>query len=1199
MKAKSYITVLDFILSFSCEKGKVYFPNYLLYLMKTSKAFFILVLILFPLTQSHAQKGIFARADKEYNLLRFKPAIQYYLKGLRSDSLNQTSIERLANSYRNIKDYKNAEIWYAKAVSLNPESPDNNLHYAEALANIGKYESSEMWYRRYLTLNKGETRADIFAKINMDVSEFYTDSVKWKVRFTSLNTGFDEFGPVFFKEGLIFASNRSPGNIKYISGWDMKPFTDLYYISDTNNIKPIDVKGRSEKMTAMMAGDDTPTTIHDNRTLGDFNLRSLSGITEYDYGGEFTSATQLKGAFKSKLNDGPVSFPADESWMMFTRNSKYKAYLLSKKNINKLQLFSARSTRGKWTDIESFPYNNNEYSTGYPALSNNGNILYFSSDMPGGYGGMDLYYCVRMGYSWTKPVNLGDKVNTEGDEMFPFLDRQGNLYFSSTGLPGLGGQDIFYVSIKEYLPSGQAKNLGYPVNSSKDDFGIVANPNGLSGYFSSNRRGNDDIYRFDHDPMAEAIETLAEAVKEPVIKAVGEELPVLTDLPAKNTEISKVTPEEADHKGLTGHSENGIGVRIDDRNIDGTQLLVQHQTAVPGSVIKITHPANGKSVFAKVAGKLTDNARTKGALIAITKATADAIGASDRRFKVTIEHGVQPVTEEPVKLVTEPARPVTEPISVPEPVRSAPEPIRGAEAIRTGTDPVNGIRISLAENISTITTISASDDDAGTTFRYSLSGGVDGAKFRINTSNGALSFVSAPDFENPTDADGNNTYIAVLRVSDGTNITDQVVIVTITDVNDNSPVFTSNAAVSIPENISAITTIMATDADAGTTFSYSLSGGTDGAKFLINSSSGVLSFISAPDFERPADGGGNNTYTVVVRTSDGTNTTDQTVSVNVTDVNDNAPVIISNAAIPITENNTAVTTVRATDADAGTTFSYSLSGGGDVTKFSINSSSGDLTFISPPDFERSADADGNNTYITVVRVSDGTNSSDQTVVVTITDVNDSTPVITSNAAVSTPENISAVTTVRATDADAGTTFSYSLSGGADVAKFLINSSSGILSFISAPDFERPADVGANNTYIAVVRASDGTNTTDQTVVVSVTDVNDNAPVITSNAMVSIPENTTAVISVKATDADAESTFIYSLSGGADAAKFYINSSSGVLTFIAAPDYEKPSDADANNKYIVVIRASDGANTADQTLTITITDVNDNAPVIKL
>ena len=461
------------------------------------------------------------------------------------------------------------------------------------------------------------------------------------------------------------------------------------------------------------------------------------------------------------------------------------------------------------------------------------------------------------------------------------------------------------------------------------------------------------------------------------------------------------------------------------------------------------------------------------------------------------------------------------------------------------------------------------------------------------------SIISAPDFEKPTDTDANNIYIVTLRVSDGTNNTDQTIIVSITDVNDNAPVFTSNAAVSIPENISTVTTVMATDADAGSTFSFSLVGGADIAKFIINSSSGLLSFISGPDFERPADAGADNTYTAVVRVSDGTNTTDQTVVISVMDYNDNTPIIISNAAVSIPENNTAVTTTRATDADAGSTFSYSLSGGSDVAKFSINSSSGDLTFISAPDFERPADADGNNTYIAVVRVNDGTNTGDQTVVVSVTDVNDNAPVIVSNAAVSIPENTTDVITLRATDADAGTSFTYSLSGGVDVAKFKINSSTGALTFISAPDFEKPADAGANNTYTAVVRVSDGTKTSDQTVVVNVTDVNDNAPVITSNAMVSIPENTTAVISVKATDADAESTFIYSLSGGADAAKFYINSSSGALVFISAPDYDKPTDADTNNKYIVVIRASDGANTADQTLIITITDVNDNAPVIKL
>ncbi|MCW3108497.1 MAG: Cadherin domain protein, partial [Segetibacter sp.] len=204
------------------------------------------------------------------------------------------------------------------------------------------------------------------------------------------------------------------------------------------------------------------------------------------------------------------------------------------------------------------------------------------------------------------------------------------------------------------------------------------------------------------------------------------------------------------------------------------------------------------------------------------------------------------------------------------------------------------------------------------------------------------------------------------------------------------------------------------------------------------------------------------------------------------------------------------------------------------------------------------------------------------------------PAITSNgggstANISIAENATAVTTVTATDANPIT---YSIAGGADQAKFSMNVS-GALTFSAAPDFESPADADANNTYIVIVRASDGFNNKDQTITVTITNVNDNPPAITSNgggnnATVSVPELTTAVTKVTATDADAGTTIIYSISGGADAGKFDINSSTGDLTFKTAPVYLVPTDADANNSYLVTVRASDGTFNDDQAITVNVT-----------
>jgi Cadherin domain len=269
--------------------------------------------------------------------------------------------------------------------------------------------------------------------------------------------------------------------------------------------------------------------------------------------------------------------------------------------------------------------------------------------------------------------------------------------------------------------------------------------------------------------------------------------------------------------------------------------------------------------------------------------------------------------------------------------------------------------------------------------------------------------------------------------------------------------------------------------------------------FSINSITGALSFLTAPNAESPQDAGGNNVYDVTVQVSDGTNTDSQAIAVTVTDVNE-PPVITSNgggvnATVTVAENSTAVTVVTAADPDASASLSYSISGGADAALFSINPTTGALSFVSAPNAESPQDAGGNNVYDVTVQVSDGTNTDSQAIAVTVTDVNEFTPVITSNgggptAALNVAESTTAVTTVTAADADASASLSYSISGGADAALFAINPTTGALSFVSAPNAENPQDAGANNVYDATVQTSDGTNTDSQAIAVTVTDVNE-------------------------------------------------------------------------------------------------------------
>ena len=343
--------------------------------------------------------------------------------------------------------------------------------------------------------------------------------------------------------------------------------------------------------------------------------------------------------------------------------------------------------------------------------------------------------------------------------------------------------------------------------------------------------------------------------------------------------------------------------------------------------------------------------------------------------------------------------------------------------------------LSIVENTTAVTAVTATDADLpAQALTYSIVGGADSVLFSINTSTGELIFITAPDFEAPTDAGTDNTYNVTVQASDGTLTAAQDIVVAVTAVNDNNPAITSNGSLSIVENTTAVTTVTATDADLpAQALTYSIIGGADSTLFGINTSTGELTFITAPDFEVPTDAGTDNVYTITVQASDGEIAATQDIIVTVTAVNDNAPSITSNGSLSIAENTTAVTALTTMDADLpAQSLTYSIVGGADSSLFGINISTGELTFITAPDFEVPTDAGADNIYNVTVQASDGELAATQDIIVTVTAANDNTPVITSNSSLSTVENTTAVTTVTATDADLpAQALTYSIVGGAD------------------------------------------------------------------------------------------------------------------------------------------------------------------------
>lgn len=470
--------------------------------LKIYNACLIAFLLLTSLQKGQAQQNSedreLKKATVEYNALRYAHAIPALEKVLAKDSSNVKAQEMIAYSYRMVKNYDQALFWYSELGKQKDVQPKWALYLAEALANKQNYERSEGWYRKYLALAPTDKRATAFT--SGKTISLTKNTGNWKLQFVNLNTQASDYSPVYYKDGLLFASNRKRSKVtKSVFGWDNTPFTNLYTVAKLKDIKPIDVdsllsaaqneSGRAYRFN----DDDTSPTSNDTKTLGEYNSSIERDTIGFLLAKQIT-ATPLNGGVNSKYHEGSAAiFP--NGAIIFTRNNYYKGSAsTSKDGINKLKMFIASPDHSK---ITPFLWNNNEYSVGHPALSSDGSILIFASDMPGGFGGTDLYYCVRSGSGdWTRPVNLGKQVNTEGNEMFPSLDKENTLYFASTGHAGLGGLDVFEVQLKEMKPVSSVRNMGLPINSSADDFGLIKSKDGKSGFLSSNRRGNDDIYHF-------------------------------------------------------------------------------------------------------------------------------------------------------------------------------------------------------------------------------------------------------------------------------------------------------------------------------------------------------------------------------------------------------------------------------------------------------------------------------------------------------------------------------------------------------------------------------------------------------------------------------------------------------------------------------------------------------------------------------
>jgi outer membrane protein OmpA-like peptidoglycan-associated protein/tetratricopeptide (TPR) repeat protein len=458
--------------------------------MKIRHLLFVVLISQISLS-SFAQSITVRDADRQYKNMHFADAAEIYEQAIAHGEGSSSVYLKLADSYFKIKDTKNAEKYYAKVTDALDE--DKLYQYAQSLLQNGKYEEA-----KNLLQGKSLTKIKNKKIVATDFNQLKNNTTAKAIYFMDFNSPYADFSAVPYEKGIVFASSRKKGSLhRNVFGWNNTPFLNLLYMDTTGIGKKLYSKkiqqqqylSSTNKLYAYdknLHTDETKLTSNDVNTLGYYG----SYARQRDTLKTGHSIVPFVSKLNTKYHDGPIAFTPAKDLAVFTRNDGK-----SKDGVSKLKLFSSTKNSTDWSSPKSLPFNSNEYSVGHAAFDASGKTMYFASDMPGGQGGTDIYKVSYSNGSWGKPENLGTDINTDGNELFPFITSNGTLIFSSDGQGGLGGLDILATNLK-----GQIKNLGYPVNTNKDDFGVSMDDKATHGFLNSNRNRDgidDDIYFFE------------------------------------------------------------------------------------------------------------------------------------------------------------------------------------------------------------------------------------------------------------------------------------------------------------------------------------------------------------------------------------------------------------------------------------------------------------------------------------------------------------------------------------------------------------------------------------------------------------------------------------------------------------------------------------------------------------------------------
>ena len=422
--------------------------------MKKKGKFILLGIVAGLCMQVWGQETAVVRGNQQYDTYSFRPAIDIYQRVLDKGYKSADLLQRLGNSYYFNADYENAGKVYKELVASYPEETGSEYYfrYSHTLKSLGDYDEADRMMGRFFDMTGGaDSRGASFGKNRDYRAEIESNSGRYEVAPFTYNSIYNEFAPTLYKNGLIFSSDRDTGNLrKDRHTWTASQFLDLYKINvdSASDAKVLKIKDLSSK-------------IHE----------STSAVTQ------------------------------DGKRLYFTRNNLQGSRVVKDQDgIVRLKIYSAdwQEEEEEWGNIQELPFNDDSYSVAHPALSPDEQTLYFASDMQESIGASDIFAVAILGNgSYGTPKHLGETINTEGRETFPFVSSAGHLYFASDGHPGLGGLDIFGTKITDGDYTRRVINVGSPVNGPHDDFTFVFTEDTKRGYFASNREGSiggDDIY---------------------------------------------------------------------------------------------------------------------------------------------------------------------------------------------------------------------------------------------------------------------------------------------------------------------------------------------------------------------------------------------------------------------------------------------------------------------------------------------------------------------------------------------------------------------------------------------------------------------------------------------------------------------------------------------------------------------------------